>query len=158
MSKPDVYCPKERKWVPVWWCLGSLVQGKEQCPELIEAKVDFDKNKAEIRCEEMEKIDRWIDWLVAQGLINRKGEKFSILERFKQEAQETAIDLDKFCTLDEEDDIPTLLACHMATRLLGEVKTKNWEELANVLVGILRLPFETNEKVTLKTLESRGGA
>ncbi|GAI51848.1 unnamed protein product, partial [marine sediment metagenome] len=26
---------------PFWWCLGSFVQGKEQCPELIEARVDF---------------------------------------------------------------------------------------------------------------------
>ncbi|MBA7618739.1 hypothetical protein ES703_26071 [subsurface metagenome] len=50
-SKPDVYCPKEKKRVPIWWCLGSFVQGKEQCPELIEAKVDFGENRAEVRCK-----------------------------------------------------------------------------------------------------------
>ena len=105
----------------------------------------------------MKKIDRWLDWLAAQGLISRKGERFSILERFKREAEEAAADLDKFFPLDEEDDIPTVLACHMSTRLLGEVKTKDWEELYDVLVAILRLPFETKGKITLRTLKGKYG-
>lgn len=49
-SKPDIYCPKEKKRVPIWWCLGSYVQQKEQCPELIEAEVNFPENRAEVRC------------------------------------------------------------------------------------------------------------
>jgi hypothetical protein len=51
VSKPDVYCPRERRRVPIWWCLGSLVQRKEPCPELIEARVDFPENRAEVGCK-----------------------------------------------------------------------------------------------------------
>lgn len=51
VSKPDVYCPKEKKRVPIWWCLGSLVQGRETCPELVEARVNFPENRAEVRCK-----------------------------------------------------------------------------------------------------------
>jgi hypothetical protein len=50
VSKPDVYCPKEGRRVPIWWCLGSFVQQKKRCPELIEARVDFRENRAEVRC------------------------------------------------------------------------------------------------------------
>lgn len=50
VSKPDVYCPKEGRRVPVWWCLGSFVQQKEMCPELISARVDFGRNFAGIDC------------------------------------------------------------------------------------------------------------
>ena len=32
---PMVYCPKDKKEVPVWYCLGSLTQGRELCPYLV---------------------------------------------------------------------------------------------------------------------------
>ena len=50
VSKPDVYCPKENKRVPVWWCIGSFVQQKERCPHLVEIKVDYGEMKAWRRC------------------------------------------------------------------------------------------------------------
>lgn len=36
---PTVYCPKDRQRVPIWYCLGSLTQGRETCPYLIRAEV-----------------------------------------------------------------------------------------------------------------------
>ena len=36
---PTVYCPKEKKAVPVWYCLGSWTQNRQQCPDLIKATV-----------------------------------------------------------------------------------------------------------------------
>jgi len=46
-----VYCPKEKRKVPVWWCLGSYVKAKKQCPELLTAQVDYGKNKAWVKCK-----------------------------------------------------------------------------------------------------------
>lgn len=39
---PKVYCPREGRDVPVWWCIGSYVQGKGTCKELIKAKDSTD--------------------------------------------------------------------------------------------------------------------
>ena len=46
---PTIFCPKENREVPIWWCLGSFIQGKEPCPELIEATV-YRCRKAEVVC------------------------------------------------------------------------------------------------------------
>ena len=62
VSKPDVYCPKEGRRIPVWWCLGSFVQGKERCPELVAAHVNFKKGEARVRCGPREK-EGWSDEL-----------------------------------------------------------------------------------------------
>ncbi len=45
---PKVYCPKEDKKVPVWYCLGSYMQGRMPCYELEELKVDGDN--ATVKC------------------------------------------------------------------------------------------------------------
>ena len=47
---PVVYCPKEKRDVPVWYCLGSLIQGREVCPHLIKATVDRGET-AEVECK-----------------------------------------------------------------------------------------------------------
>ena len=49
---PKVYCPKEKKEVPVWWCLGSFIQKKETCPELIETTVNVAENYARVVCKQ----------------------------------------------------------------------------------------------------------
>ncbi len=48
---PKVYCPKEDREVPVWYCLGSFVQQKVQCPELLEATVRIAENYAQVKCK-----------------------------------------------------------------------------------------------------------
>jgi len=48
---PAVFCPKEGKEVPVWYCLGSFMQQREPCPNLIEATVSVSKNYAEVKCK-----------------------------------------------------------------------------------------------------------
>jgi len=47
---PEVYCTKEKRKVPVWWCLGNYTQRRFPCIELIEAKVNIDEGKAEVKC------------------------------------------------------------------------------------------------------------
>lgn len=47
---PVVYCPKEKKEVPIWYCLGSLTQGRSKCPNLIRATVNGMKS-AEVECK-----------------------------------------------------------------------------------------------------------
>ena len=47
---PTVYCPKENKRVPIWYCLGSLTQGRESCPYLIKAIVHGGK-WAKVECK-----------------------------------------------------------------------------------------------------------
>jgi len=48
---PEVYCPKERKKVPIWWCLGSFTQQRPMCPELLEATVKIAEGYAEVKCK-----------------------------------------------------------------------------------------------------------
>ena len=48
---PEVYCPKERKKVPIWWCLGSFMQQRPMCPELLEATVKITEDYAEVKCK-----------------------------------------------------------------------------------------------------------
>ena len=48
---PKVYCPKEDREVPIWWCLGSFMQQRALCPELLEATVDFSKDYAKVKCK-----------------------------------------------------------------------------------------------------------
>ena len=49
---PKVFCPKEEKKVPIWWCLGSFTQKKEICPNLIKATVIVAKNYAKVECKQ----------------------------------------------------------------------------------------------------------
>jgi len=51
VEAPTVYCPKEGKKVPVWYCLGSFIQKREPCPYLIEATVDVRRNYAKVKCK-----------------------------------------------------------------------------------------------------------
>lgn len=47
---PIVYCPKDGEKVPIWYCLGSLKQGRPQCPYLVKATVDR-MESAEVECK-----------------------------------------------------------------------------------------------------------
>jgi hypothetical protein len=47
---PKVYCPQEKKDVPIWWCTGSFVQAKPTCPNLIEATIE-NGTKATVKCK-----------------------------------------------------------------------------------------------------------
>lgn len=53
---PKVYCPKDKKKLPVWYCLGSFVQQREPCPYWTgKATVDVSKDFAEVECSYMKK-------------------------------------------------------------------------------------------------------
>ena len=48
---PKVYCPKEKKKVPVWYCLGSFSQNRPPCSSWSgEATVNINKNFASVVC------------------------------------------------------------------------------------------------------------
>lgn len=49
---PEVYCPKEKRKVPIWWCLGSHMQQRDPCPELLEATVKISEDYAKVKCRE----------------------------------------------------------------------------------------------------------
>ncbi len=51
---PKVYCPKEDREVPIWFCLGSFMQQRLVCPELLEATVKFDEDYAKVKCKAQE--------------------------------------------------------------------------------------------------------
>lgn len=58
VEAPNVYCPKEEREVPIWWCLGSFIQQKVQCSELLEATVKMAENFAEVKCKaQKEKVE-----------------------------------------------------------------------------------------------------
>lgn len=46
---PTVYCLKDKRQVPVWYCLGSFTQGRKPCPYLVKAIVHGGKS-AEVEC------------------------------------------------------------------------------------------------------------
>ena len=48
---PKVYCPKEKREIPIWWCLGSFTQRRALCPELLEATVRIAEDYAEVKCK-----------------------------------------------------------------------------------------------------------
>ena len=48
---PKVYCPKENRKVPIWWCIGSFMQQRAACPELLEATVRIAEGYAEVKCK-----------------------------------------------------------------------------------------------------------
>jgi L-amino acid N-acyltransferase YncA len=51
MSKaPKVFCPKEGKKVPVWYCIGSFTQQRKACLHCVEATIYYGK-KAEVKCD-----------------------------------------------------------------------------------------------------------
>ncbi len=47
---PTIDCPKDGEKVPVWYCLGSLTQGRERCPYLVKATLHGEE-WAEIECK-----------------------------------------------------------------------------------------------------------
>lgn len=57
---PKVYCPKEERDVPVWWCLGSFVQQRMTCPELLKAMVDISKDYAEVECQAQTEVNKTV--------------------------------------------------------------------------------------------------
>jgi len=54
-----IFCPKEGKEVPVWFCAGSYVQGREVCSDLIEIRINYPERKAERKCalEERDNVE-----------------------------------------------------------------------------------------------------
>lgn len=53
---PKIYCPKDKKKVPVWYCLGSFSQQRVPCPHFAgEATVDYIRDFAKVVCSFDEK-------------------------------------------------------------------------------------------------------
>jgi len=50
VEAPKLYCPLEGREVPVWWCVGSFVQGKAVCNEFIDATVKIAEDFADVNC------------------------------------------------------------------------------------------------------------
>ncbi len=48
---PNVYCLREDREVPIWFCLGSFMQQRAMCQELLTATVDISKDYAEVTCK-----------------------------------------------------------------------------------------------------------
>jgi len=57
---PTVHCPKDGEQVPIWYCLGSLTQGREACPYLVKATVHGGES-AEVECNREELVKHLID-------------------------------------------------------------------------------------------------
>jgi len=57
---PTVYCPKDGEKVPIWYCLGSLTQGRERCPYLVKATV-HGAESAEVECNREELVRHLIE-------------------------------------------------------------------------------------------------
>lgn len=51
VEAPKVYCPKEKKEVPIWMCLGSFLQQTPLCQELLEATVKIAEDYASVKCK-----------------------------------------------------------------------------------------------------------
>ena len=69
---PKVYCPKDKEKVPIWYCIGSFIQGRKPCYELIELKVDGDNatvkcNKDNVLTKAYRKITNFFKWLSSNG-------------------------------------------------------------------------------------------
>lgn len=54
---PTVYCQKEKRQVPIWWCVGSYTQKREPCSALLEAEVNLPKNYAKVKCKLLKEED-----------------------------------------------------------------------------------------------------
>ena len=47
----EVYCPKEKKKVPVWYCTGSFTQNRKKCQEWSgQAEIDSTNKIAKVLC------------------------------------------------------------------------------------------------------------
>lgn len=47
----EVYCPKAKKKVPVWYCIGSITQRRSACPNWAgQAVIDPKTNTAKVLC------------------------------------------------------------------------------------------------------------
>lgn len=84
---PLVYCPKEEKEVPVWYCLGSFTQGRPVCPHLVKATVHGGES-AEVECKldkkkigigKEVKMDIKIELLGYKGTLTRIGSRLAYL-------------------------------------------------------------------------------
>ena len=51
VEDPKVYCPKEGREVSIWVCLGSFVEQRMMCSELLEATVSIADNYARVKCK-----------------------------------------------------------------------------------------------------------
>ena len=54
---PEIYCPVEGEKVPVWYCLGSFMQGRPGCKQLEEATVKIAENFCEVKCKPRSEMD-----------------------------------------------------------------------------------------------------
>lgn len=49
---PKVYCPKDKKKVPIWYCLGSFMQQRKTCEHWTGwAEVDISRDYAQVACD-----------------------------------------------------------------------------------------------------------
>jgi len=68
VEAPEIYCPKEKRKVPVWWCLGSYTQRRFPCPELIEATVKISEGYAKVKCKAQKSIIKKLkEWFESRG-------------------------------------------------------------------------------------------
>ncbi len=51
VEAPKVHCPKEGRKVSVWHCLGSFVEQRMKCPDLLEFTVKIAEDYAEVKCK-----------------------------------------------------------------------------------------------------------
>ena len=51
VEAPEVYCPKEKRKVPIWFCLGSYTRQRAKCPELLKATVKIAEGYAKVKCK-----------------------------------------------------------------------------------------------------------
>jgi len=48
---PMVFCPKEKKKVPIWHCAGSFMQQRETCSNMIQVTIYKGAKRAKVKCE-----------------------------------------------------------------------------------------------------------
>lgn len=57
---PTVFCPKEGKKVPIWYCMGSFVQQRKPCPHMVKLAARFSRNHtedhAEVECDYTQEV------------------------------------------------------------------------------------------------------
>lgn len=55
---PKVYCPKDKEKVPIWYCLGSHMQGRKPCPHILTATIDMKNDATKVECKGWEKDEQ----------------------------------------------------------------------------------------------------
>ncbi|KKN13459.1 hypothetical protein LCGC14_1006240 [marine sediment metagenome] len=57
MEAPKVFCKKENRDVPIWWCLGSFTQGRVKCVYSAGGEIHYGKS-AKTYCQYPEEFKK----------------------------------------------------------------------------------------------------